>query len=329
MKANLPNGALLLGALVLSMVGATWRGAPAPAGAVLRSAAAPPPGATEVTDARGQAVPVGAYQRIASLNAVADHLLLHLVEPERVVLVTGHSATAHPDAFRFGGRPTAATSAEIEEVLALQPDLVVASIFTDEAWLARLREAGVAVFDLGDMRGASTTLANIDALGALLDQRPRAARLRDRYSLQLRALEDAVPPEAALPGLYVTIYGDAIFGGTTGSSYADLLRLAGVSDVAADAGYVAWPQYSVEQLLSLDPPLVITQQGMASVLCGHSSLGVLAACQPGGRVVEVPGHFDSDPGLGIVHGAHALQRILHPERAPAAAWSPPGEGVAP
>ena len=236
-------------------------------------------------------MPVGAYQRIASLNAVADHLLLHLVEPERVVLVTGHSATAHPDAFRFGGRPTAATSAEIEEVLALQPDLVVASIFTDEAWLARLREAGVAVFDLGDMRGASTTLANIDALGALLDQRPRAARLRDRYSLQLRALEDAVPPEAV-------------------PSCRDHLRRRHLRRDHGSATPIRAPRGSLgcrrgRRLRRLAPvqrraaarpgPHGHHQQGMASVLWARA--GVLAACQPAAGW-SVPGHFDSDPGLG-------------------------------
>ena len=106
-----------------------------------------------------------------------------------------------------------------------------------------------------------------------------------------------------------------MFGGTAGSSYGDMLHYAGVDDLAEAHGYADWPTFSPEQLLAIDPPLIVTQAGMGEVLCGHSALQLLACCQPGGRVIEVSGKYHSDPGLGLVHAAAAVQRLVHPDRA--------------
>lgn len=316
MRTDLANAALLAGALALSSLAATLPGgapvAPPTGGG---AADAPALGASEVEDARGVAVPVRAYERIVSLSTISDHVLLRLVEPERLVSVTEYSAR-HPAAWQFGARPTVASSGQLEAVLALKPDLVVVTLYSDEAYLARLREAGVQVFDLGDMRGVETTRASIRALGALLNLRGRAAALERSYDRELAAL-DAVVPDAELEsGMYLSVYGDTFFGATAGTSYADTLRLGGVRDLAAERGFVDWPQYTAEQLLQLDPPLIVTLEGMGDVLRGHALLSSLRACGPAGRIVEIDGAYNGDAGLGIVEAAHQILIRVHPGRVP-------------
>ncbi len=266
----------------------------------------------QVRDARGQMVPTADYARIVSLNSVADPILLSLVEPHRIVAVSTFSGAPHPDSFRFTGLPGVARAADLERIVTLRPDLVVASKFSDEAFLTRLREAGIQVFDLGEMRGVGTTLLNIDVLGALLRQPDRAQRVLWNYTLSLSALDAAVPDDHELPGLYLSLYGDSLFGGTVGSSYADMLHYAGIDDLAEAHGYREWPKFSPEDLLVIDPPLVVTQAGMARLICEHTTLSTLACCGPDGRVVEVPSDYHSEPGLGLVYAARALQHHLHP-----------------
>lgn len=317
MKADLFNAAALGIALTAATAGALWPESDRPsADANVISAAPETSNVTELTDARGMTIAVKDYQRISSLNTVADHVLLHLVEPERLIGITGYTADKHPEQWRFGERPGISRSDQIEEILSLRPDLVVTSKFADEAFMSRLREAGIAVFDLGEMRGVKTTVQNIRALGALLDQRERAAALEGRYLRELAALDAAVPDEKMPAGIYLSVYGDSYFGGSSGSSYADMLRYAGVRDLAAEHGYREWPRYSPEQLLAMDPTLIITQQGMGVVICRHSVLRDLAACDVGGRVVEVPGTYHSDPGLGLVEAAAGIQALVHPIDAP-------------
>ena len=227
MKTNLVNGALLVTTLLLSMWAATLPGGartvvPTKSGA----ADAPEAGATEVVDARGVAVPVAPYQRIVSLSTISDHALLGLVEPERLVAVTEYTSR-HPVAWRFGARPTVSSSGALESVLSLRPDLVIVTLYADEAYLARLRENGIQVFDLGDMRGVETTRASIRALGALLDVRDRAAAFVRSYDRELAALDAVVADSDLVPGIYLSVYGDTFFGATANTSYADTLRLGG------------------------------------------------------------------------------------------------------
>ena len=321
MKLQLFNAVALLGTLALATWGATRVDVEADPSTTVVVAAPGPAQATELVDARGLTVATGDYQRIVSLNIVADPILLFLVEPTRIVAVSEYGRDKHPDGFRYAGRPSMSGTDDLEAVLSLKPDLVVTSNFTDESFRTRLRESGIAVFDLGEMRGVRTTLLNIRTLGQLLQQPERAARLEADYRMRLTALDAAIPEEDEAPGLYLSIFGDSMFGGTVGTSYADMLHHAGVRDVAEEHGYVEWPRFSPEQLLAIDPPMVITQVGMGAVLCRHSTLRELACCQPGGRVIEVPGEYHSDPGLGLIPAAHTVQQMVHPDR-PLAAVGP-------
>lgn len=315
MKTDLINAALLLTTLGLASWGAlvptaSHHDAAAQVQTAARAVATAP--LTELSDARGQIAPILDYTRIVSLNTVSDHVLLELVEPERLVGVTELTLSSHPDAWRFGNRVGVGRSDQLETILSLDPDLVLVSAYADEAFMARLREAHIQVFDLGQMRGVSTTLHSIEVLGTLLGTSGRADRVARRYRRQLAGLEAKVPTEQRPAGLYLTVYSDVLYGGTQGSSYGDMLHYGGVHDIAVDHGYKDWPQFTPEQLLTMDPSLIITQSGMGPVICGHSLLREVAACQKGGRVVEVASEYSSDPGLGLVEAAANVMQAVHP-----------------
>lgn len=311
MKADLLNLLMLATAMVLAMIGATWQDTDAsPVGEVVHSAEIPAPTATEVTDARGVSVPVGDYQRIVSLNTVADHLLLDLVERDRLAAVTGWTLSGHPDAWRFQGLEGVGSSDQLEQVIGLEPDLVLVSKFADETLMSRLREHGVPVFDLGETRGIETTRANLRTLGVLLGEHERALQIEQAFDRQLEAL--LLPSDQHVEGLFLTVWGDSFSGGTRGTSYGDMLRYGGVRDLAEQHGYSDWPQYTPEQLIAMNPSLIVTQPDMAPVVCEHGTLRELAACKPGGRVVEVAGGYIGDPGLGVVKAAAAVKAQVHP-----------------
>ena len=98
MKTNLING---LG-VCLSLGLATW-GAAQPSRTssnqanivTVESQSVPQaPNQTIAQDVRGNRVSIKDYQRIVSVNTVADHLLLKLIEPQRLVGITHHSLKA-------------------------------------------------------------------------------------------------------------------------------------------------------------------------------------------------------------------------------------------
>jgi len=269
-----------------------------------------------VMDASGEAVPVAPYARVVSASTVADEVLLELVEPDRVVAFT-EAITHHPTwGFRFAGKRTVPDIADVEAYLALRPDLILIHSFVDPRRVTRLREAGLTVFDLGEMRGLDGLVRNIEDMAALLGQPERGVRLAAELRRRMAAVAADVPPEARERAIYVAIHGVRLYGGTRGTSYHDVLVHAGLLDAAAD-GFRDWPAYTTEQLLSLDPPWIITRVGMRPVLCENETLASLAACALPGHVVELPGALMSDAGLGMLEATEAVRDAVYgPPREP-------------
>lgn len=310
MNSSAVNILAVVVSLGLSAAGAAFVGQD-----VTTAEATPPttakPNSNVLVDARGRRVTTGSYRRIVSLHTVADGILLELVEPERLIGVSAYTLDTNPIGYRFGAKPGIERSADVEPVLALRPDLVVVSKFADEAYLTRLRERGVAVFDLGEMRGVRDTRANIQTLAALLELPERGRRIAHDYARNLAALEAAVVRLEKPWGIYLSVLGDSLFGGTEGSSYGDLLHYGGIHDLAATRGYTGWPRYSPEQLIALDPPVIVTSRGRTQMICGNALLGRLTACRGEGRIIEMPQRNHSDSGLGLVNAAQDLQTLVH------------------
>ncbi len=265
----------------------------------------PPP----LVDADGILFSPCDYRRVVSLNPVADHLLVQLLEPERLVGYSAVTANGHPEIWRFGAKPHIARGASLEEIFSLRPDLVIASPFVDASKATRLREEGIDVFNLGEMRGLATVRPNIQSLGRLLNVEQRAKGLGERLDREIRGLQNSVP-KLRPRGLYLSVYGDAFFGGTAGTSYADVLRLGGITDVAAAAGLVDWPQYASEQILSLQPDVLVTRRGMAGAIRAHPVLGQLDAARDPHGILEIDPAYDGDAGLGVLRAAASLQESI-------------------
>ncbi|MBX2814325.1 MAG: ABC transporter substrate-binding protein [Myxococcales bacterium] len=264
-----------------------------------------------IVDARSREVPVHEYQRIVSINPVADQLLLDLVEPQRLVAITATNRRDHPNRWRFGDRVGIEISDMLAPVLALQPDLVVVSKHTDEALVSRWRENGIEVFDLGEMRGVQDTKQHILLLSKLLSVPYRGRRLTSQLMDSLTALEVALKGKDRVRGLYLLAIGDSFFGGTADTSYGDILHYGGIIDQAAESGYRGWPRYSGEQLVVMNPDLIVTRTGGKGIICRHESLRLLKACGDSGQIVELPRGLSDDPGLGVVEAARLLQQLVY------------------
>lgn len=313
---------LNLGAAVLALAVSTHLGLRAvshsserslPPGSDLPSLAEPLPPAQAgqfLSDAGGQLIPFGPYRRVASGSSLADPLLLELCAPDEVVSFSARAPDAR-DSHRYSGKPSL-DARRVETLLAARPELVLVNSLGDHAWVQKLRDAGLRVFDLGPMRGVDTFTRNVLAVGWLVGRLPAAQELERRFRERLAAVARHLPPAAQRSGLYLGIHGSQLFGGTRGTSYHDVLRFAGLRDVAA-SDQQGWPTFAPEQLLAYDPELIVTQLGMASALCQRSELGRLRACAQRDGVIELDGRLLSDPGLGLLEAAEAVHRAAYPE----------------
>jgi iron complex transport system substrate-binding protein len=260
-----------------------------------------------VVDARGRPVRAGGWRRIGSLSLVADSVLAEIASPEQVVLTTTWLDADHPLAFRLPDRPRVLGAGDVEAILAARPELVLVGGERDAARLARLEEAGVVVFDLGEHGGVDSLWASIDAVARLLGAPERGAALIARLRARLDALPQAPtdPPRA----LYLSAFGTTLYGGALGTSYHDLLTHAGLRDVAAEAGLHGWPPLTVEAALAMRPEILVLERGTSASFCATEAGGTL--CDRA-RVVELPPKQLHEPGVGLIDAIEALAAAVTP-----------------
>lgn len=275
-----------------------------------------------LVDHSGDSLPLRHYDRIASLTTVGDELLLELCEPDRIVAFSAYSMEHGAKRYRFAGKP-GLDPADLERLIALHPDLVLVSRYADARPFARMRDAGLAVYDLGEMRGMATLVPNIHEVAALVGRPERGDRFSARLGERMRQVAADVPPPARKRGLYLGVYGGRMFGGSFGSSYHDVLAAAGLTEAAERLR--DFPEYSTEQVLGLDPDVIVTNEGMAPRICEHGGLSSLRACATPGAVVEVESSLLGDPGPLMLDAADAVRAAVYgPQEA-----RPPTEGPTP
>jgi iron complex transport system substrate-binding protein len=190
---------------------------------------------------------------VVSLNPCLDAILVELAQPEQILALSHYSrdpASSSMDpvlAARFE-----VTGGTAEEVLALQPDIVLASSFIDPATRAAFERLGVRVESFGSPTSVEESIAQIRRLADITGQVPQG----DRLALEIeRSLPDqSRPPISALlwqPGQIVP--GEATL-------IDELLTLSGFVSHSRALGLDQADHVSLEKVL-IDPPQVLLIAG--------------------------------------------------------------------
>ena len=189
---------------------------------------------------------------IVSLNPCSDQLLLALVPPARITAISHYSQAAGatsvplPLARRF--RSTGGTA---EEVIALAPDLVVATSYTPPATRAAFERAGLRTLYLDSPTTIADSKAQVAELAVAVGAAQQGAAINARID---RAVAEARWTGAAVPAL-LYISGDLASG--AGTLLHEMMQLAGLRNAAADYGLVMTGTLPVETILAHPPALIL------------------------------------------------------------------------
>jgi iron complex transport system substrate-binding protein len=263
-----------------------------------------------VADASGHLVALRDYQRIVSTNLVTDRLLVELCEPTRILAVSTAAAARRRDGYRYQGMTTVDGFGPPEAMVALKPDLVLTNSFGAPGSADRLRGAGIQVFDLGELRGESSLGVVVSSLGLLLGAPQRAQRLLAGFASRMHALPARLGTRQPKRALFLSTLGPDLQGGTSGTSYHDIMTAAGLVDVAAER-YRDWPAYAPEQVLALAPDIIVTRAGFAAGLCNYPGMDHVGPCRGQGRIIELDGELLDEPGLAMLDAAEELFALAY------------------
>ncbi|MGQ0553599.1 MAG: ABC transporter substrate-binding protein [Planctomycetota bacterium] len=215
-----------------------------------------------------------APQRILPANAGAADLVMALVAKARLVALPDTAfadglAAESPET--WSGLPTFAKFTA-ETVLALQPDLVICDPFAAAETLVALRGAGLSVVTVPHPTSWTDLLDTIAVLGQLLGCEPRAAELTTELQTRAARLSAGASARSGLRVLSYTNFGSGGWTAGAGTTVEALLALVGVRNAATEAGFSGHQPLDYEQLLSLDPDILLMGAATASGQAGRAGL---------------------------------------------------------
>jgi len=197
--------------------------------------------------------------RIVSLALPADELVLALVDPSRILALEEfvddpHASNAIAAARAVRGRMRQPIVAET--ILAAQPDLVILPAWSDPQIGSLLALEGVRVHRVGSPASLEEVRREIRSLGAVLGEDDGAEALIEAMDARLAAVAAHGASRTERPSVLL-----AAWSGQTparGTVFCELVTLAGGRCAAAEAGYEGYALVPLEQVLALDPDVVVT-----------------------------------------------------------------------
>ena len=271
-----------------------------------------------LTDGLGRLITIAnPAQRIISLSPPLTEILFAVGAGEQMIGRDSYSdypaeAKNIPDVGWTYGKYN------LETVVNLKPDLVLAGEITTPEMVTSLENLGIKVFYLKNPLNLDEMYTMLKTIGELSGHTTEAEPLIHNLQQRAAALQVKLAKVTFHPTVFYEI--DATdpskpYTPGPGTLYTNLISLAGGENIGARLT-TAWPQISLEQLLVDDPTYILlgdanfgTTPEMAGERTGWHSLTAVKE----GRVLPFDDNLLVRYGPRLLDGLEALAKALHPE----------------
>ena len=278
---------------------------------------APQSPAGNVVDDLGRTVSVNKIpERIISLAPSNTEILFALGLGDKVVGVTEYcnypkEATAKP---KVGGFSTV----DIEKVVSLQPDLILATHIHSKTAIPALEKLGLTVLALAPT-SIDAVMKNITLVGEITGQGKQASQLVGNLRARIEAVDNKarnLAPNQKPRVLYLTWHDPLMTAGTK-TIVDDIISKAGGQNIAYDiSGDKA---IDLETVINRNPQVIIASTGMGT---GQDLPWQYVRTEPRlknteavlkNRVYKIDGDIIHRPGPRIVDALEQMAQFIHPE----------------
>ena len=272
-----------------------------------------------ITDGLGSEVTIPQKpQRIVSLTLATDEILLSLVATERVRAVTylaGDSIWTNVSEIARQVEHT--VQSDPEQIIALEPDLVLAATYNNPDHIKLLRDAGIPVVVVSLFDSVDQVADNIRYVAQLTGDEARAEELIAAMEERLAAIEAMAAKAETKPRvLFYTAFGSSA---GKGSTFSDIVQRAGGINLGDEALDGPFGEISLEKIVELNPDVIITDEfspednaEWQENFSNHPALANVNA-KKNGRIYTVPARHISTVSHYIVEGVYDVAKLLHPD----------------
>ena len=258
--------------------------------------------------------------RIHTLSVGYDEITFELVDHSRVVAVS--QSTANPELSNVAAEAQAIPNKvgrNAESVVALQPDLVVASPFSNRDLVEQMRSASIPLVVADLVSSVDAHEENIRFLAYLYGEEARGETLIAEVRERTRRLAAVVAQQPEPRPRVLLLSGSVASGANTNED--GLLRLSGASNAAAEAGISGHREVSLEGIHAIDPDVIVLAEsepnrpGSAALLLRNPALEGVRAVRAN-RIVHVKWSLVTTLSHWNIAGAEEIARALYPSAAP-------------
>ena len=205
----------------------------------------------------------------------------------------------------------------LEAIVALHPDLVLAGGINTPELVSSLEKLGLTVFYLSNPATLEGMYTNLVTVSRLTGHQADAAALVDLLKVRVAAVDAKIKPLSYAPTVYYELDAtDPTKPYTAGpGSFVDLLisRAGGINIGNSLQGQ--WAQISLEQLVVANPNIIILGDSAygetPEKVATRPGWGTLVAIQTG-QIFSFNDNLASRPGPRLVDGLETLAKLLHP-----------------
>jgi iron complex transport system substrate-binding protein len=195
----------------------------------------------------------------------------------------------------------------IEPIIALNPDLIIASGSASEDAATKLRNLGYNVIIL-----SATTfngvLNDMYLIGKATGHPDEAANAVSSIRERIDYIAQNVANATSKPKVYYETSNDPLMAAGPNTFVSDLISIAGGENIFDDAA-TKWPTVSSDSVITKNPDVIISYHTDFATRPGWSSINAVA----NGKIYTLPSSIFSRPGPRLIDALESLSKILHPE----------------
>lgn len=199
----------------------------------------------------------------------------------------------------------------LELIIGMKPDVVFSSWLADDV-LSQLESAGIKVILLNP--GNLTQIYDsIELIGEVLGAKPEAATLISDMKSKQEGIIQKVKGYSA-KSVFYEVWNEPLMTAGPGSFLDELITLSNGMNIAGDTKS-AYPEYSLETLISKNPQVYITSDDgfkTAEDIFSRDGYSNIEAIKTG-QLFMLNQDIISRPGPRIIEGLELVARAIHPE----------------
>jgi iron complex transport system substrate-binding protein len=254
-------------------------------------------------------------KRIISLAPNITEILFALGLENRIIGVTRYCN--HPEKARSKNQIGGMVDPDLEKIIALHPDLVIAFRGNPLRLIQRLRNLGMPVFVLESGTTLESVFTLIQKIGRVTQRDKAAQKLIDRLTRDSDDIKSRLSNVRKMPEVFINLHGRGLW--TTGKHtfMNDMVREAKGINIAGEAPR-AWFSYNREELIHKNPDhILILAKSETDFLdvktwfAQEAHLESIRAVQTG-NMSYLNEDIATRPGPRIFEAFSQIAHLLHP-----------------